>query len=420
MLHIPDSPDGSDYAEYSDDPQYEKKPFRSRIFKFLKYGILISSLVLGTTVAATININAGQNREFGQGIAVPAACSGTQKIYLTPVSEFKNSENKFAVNKIKFAHIPDSCIGKDFVVALYSDSSVLELDTNVQSARILYKGASTTRIYSGSSGTNTFSSTISDVIVSGGFGEFVINLTGVLPSANLVKKISLQSMETGASAGGMGTLASPGDSAYQIHHDYPAAPDGLYWISNPNINSGSPVQIYADMTRDGGGWTLIVANATNIGWDATNTLLANSTNPPTDPTYSGAIGNSASKYSILAWADYLKKSDSGFQYRMEANTYGRWGGIWTANQPYSFVSQSEFNMDITLDTKFNPSDWTYPIDNGIEARMPFYQPSQCYLLSTTNDNWWWGTIISGCGWTPAPWLEGTGGQDPGIIWYWVR
>ena len=105
---------------------------------------------------------------------------------------------------------------------------------------------------------------------------------------------------------------------------------------------------------------------------------------------------------------------------MEANTYGKWGGIWTANQPYSFVSQSEFNMDITLNEKFNPTEWAYPVDNGIEARMPFYQPGKCYVLSTTNDDWWWGTIVSTCGWTPAPWIEGTGGQDPGIIWYWVR
>ena len=409
-----------EYVEYSDDPELEPAKRKSLPASLLKFGVLSVAALMGTTLAANININSGNGREFGQGISIITACSGSQSISIKPSTTFSNSRGKFEITKLTLSNIPANCINKDLLISFYSDTSVVSMDTGVDTARVVYKGAQTTLIYSGVSGTNTFGAAISAATVSGGYGSFAIDFSGTRPLAENVKKITLQSIGAGTIAGGNGTLASPGESAYQIHKDYPALPDGLYWISNPNINGGSPVQIYADMTRNGGGWTLIVANASTNGWDSTNTLLLNETNPPTDPTYSGAIGNISSRYSILSWADYIKKDASGFQYRMEANTYGKWGGIWTVNQPYSFVSQSEFNMDITLNEKFNPTEWTYPIDNGIEERMPFYQPSECYVLSTTNDNWWWGTIISTCGWTPAPWIEGTGGQDPGIIWYWVR
>jgi hypothetical protein len=60
--------------------------------------------------------------------------------------------------------------------------------------------------------------------------------------------------------------------------------------------------------------------------NGTNAILRNQSTP----TLNG-------QYSIIAYADFLKKSSSGFQYMIEA-TKGRWGGIWTANQAYSFVN----------------------------------------------------------------------------------
>jgi hypothetical protein len=54
------------------------------------------------------------------------------------------------------------------------------------------------------------------------------------------------------------TSATASTSAYQIKMDYPTSTDGIYWIKNANINVGAAFQIYADMTTDGGGWTLVL------------------------------------------------------------------------------------------------------------------------------------------------------------------
>jgi hypothetical protein len=205
------------------------------------------------------------------------------------------------------------------------------------------------------------------------------------------------------------TAASAGVSALQIKTDFPSAVDGLYWITNPNINGGTPFQIYADMTTDGGGWTLIMTNNSNIGWNGTNAILRNET----APTING-------QYSIIAYADYLKKSSSGFQYMIEANTRGHWGGIWTANQAYSFVSTSNLNTDITLNSNFDV--WSYA-DDGVEKRMPWYSSASQGLITTSvsADSMWWGTLISSVSnFDPAPWMNNSGVPNPGIIWYWVR
>lgn len=212
-------------------------------------------------------------------------------------------------------------------------------------------------------------------------------------------------------------------SAYQIKQDYPNSTDGFYWIKNANINGGLPIKIYADMTTAGGGWTLILKNSSYGGWTLANAIDLNSQNPFTKNA--DITSTATSNYSIIKWADFIKKSSSGFQYMIDAYSRNSYGGIWTANAAYSFVSTSNANTNITLNTNYG--GWSYNTSNdGVSERMPWHgyvgANTGFYSLASGSGNWWGTLIANNQYYAPAPWIGTLGGYaaNPGIIWYWVR
>jgi len=377
-------------------------------------GFAASMVMISSTLAANININAGPV-EFGQGISQTTACDD-DGITVTPRSSFiASGPGYFKFTSIEFADISTNCVGKDFLVSAFPDTSTaLALDALGSTiARIKFRGENTTAVASGAEGDGVFNGSIESATATG----FHLVLSSSATRATQVYKLTLESTDGVCNGTGNGfSSSSPGGSAFQIKRDYPNSDDGIYWICDPDMNDGNAFKIYADMTRQGGGWTLIIANSVNR-WTYAEAQSVNANNPPTN-LYN--LSDQGGKYSILSYADFIKRSASGFQYRIEVQSLGESGGIWTANQPYSFVSSSRTKTDITLNQKFG--NWEYD-DNGIEERMPYLVDSAQALVTTSAETsyQWWGTLVQADEWENAvvPWIYVTL-EEPTAVWYWVR
>jgi hypothetical protein len=64
------------------------------------FGLVIAVLGIGSTFAASININGGQDTEFGQGSTRTVYCGGDQEVTIAPISTYVNTvlaapENSF-------------------------------------------------------------------------------------------------------------------------------------------------------------------------------------------------------------------------------------------------------------------------------------------------------------------------------------
>jgi hypothetical protein len=92
-------------------------------------GVLAGAVALGSTLAASINLNSGGPVEFGQGVAQTTACDS--QIIITPLSSFVNGSpgefrftgiNLSGVDGTDQANSSEGCAGKSFTFKSYDQN----------------------------------------------------------------------------------------------------------------------------------------------------------------------------------------------------------------------------------------------------------------------------------------------------------
>ncbi|XP_037068855.1 uncharacterized protein LOC119090165 [Pollicipes pollicipes] len=204
-------------------------------------------------------------------------------------------------------------------------------------------------------------------------------------------------------------------SCLQLLRQEAGTRDGVYRLN------GFDEPVYCDMSRDGGGWTLLLTSTAQDGWSLETLLERAASRPAIDRDYS-----------ILRYADRFKalgKSDR-FLYRLEAQAEkgrGRWGGVWSAPASYSFTHKLTNQTDVQLLKKFGK--WEYGMES-IQQRLPWINAggySSGKPLLTTTDQWrtgtFWGTLVTRPeqrAYRHSPWVFGTVAQHSGTVLYWLR
>ena len=175
---------------YHDDPvDYEPSPRRKAPGVLASILILlVGGLFLNTTLAANIRVNSGVAVEFGQGIAVSAACSGSSVLTVTPNASFTNVSGAggFYFSSVTVSGIPSTCNGVDFNISVYDSttSAALPIFASTKTVASVWNNGGT---YQG--GRGWLGSTITS-----GSGSFTVTFDAPVALASSVAKLSLQSL----------------------------------------------------------------------------------------------------------------------------------------------------------------------------------------------------------------------------------
>jgi hypothetical protein len=90
--------------------------------KALRIGSVVSLVGIGSTFAANISLNQGDNVEFGQGVAQTAACD-EDGFSITPVSSYDNARSIFRLDRVQVSGLNLTPVGTGYLAAGYGYQS---------------------------------------------------------------------------------------------------------------------------------------------------------------------------------------------------------------------------------------------------------------------------------------------------------
>jgi len=154
--------------------------------------VIAFTLVIGagyflqTTLAANISINSGASVEFGQGIQVTAACSGSTPLTMTPMADFTNASGAgtYKFKSLKLSGIPIGCIGSDFTIRAF--------DSSTSTALPIFNSSSTQAVVHYSAGGFIRGVGGTGISVQSGSGEFTITFATPVALSGSVNRLTLE------------------------------------------------------------------------------------------------------------------------------------------------------------------------------------------------------------------------------------
>ena len=196
-------------SKFHDDPNVFTKPNKKRPSFLALVALLIGGgFLVQTTLAANINLSSNGPVEFGQGIQVTAACSGSSSLTLTPTSTFVNvaGAGAYYFKSLQVSNIPAGCNGKDFTINAYGETSTapLALFNTSSTNAVVYSNAGTFERGAGSVGST----------VASGSGTFTVSFTNPVALSGSVFRITLQSSAHASQIYNIGEVGPGGGNVF--------------------------------------------------------------------------------------------------------------------------------------------------------------------------------------------------------------
>jgi alpha-tubulin suppressor-like RCC1 family protein len=177
--------------DYHDDPVEEPVVKRKKPRAIFGSALLLfaGGLFLNTTLAANINIGTGGKVEFGQGIAITTACSGSSVLTATPSSSFANTSRAgdFYLSSVTVSGIPSSCHGDYFQISVY--------DSTTSTALPIFDGNKNVATVYNNAGSFEQGFLSPGMEVSGASGTFTVTFKPPVALSSTAMRLTLQSSE---------------------------------------------------------------------------------------------------------------------------------------------------------------------------------------------------------------------------------
>ena len=145
-----------------------------------------SSFFLKGTLAANITLGGGIV-EFGQGVQVTTACSGSTPLTVTPVASFNNQSGSgtFYFKSFSISNIPSTCNGKSFTLNAYDSTTATTLS--------LFDSTSKDVVIYNDNGSYMSASGSSVIVVTNSSSSFTATFSSPAAPAAQVARVTLQS-----------------------------------------------------------------------------------------------------------------------------------------------------------------------------------------------------------------------------------